>query len=78
MVKMTNDQDIGSKLRDLKERVQLCDEAGKVLGYFQPVVDKVDYEGVDALVSQAELERRSREGGGRQLAEILADLQERV
>lgn len=77
MVKLTVDQDTRTKLYDLRERLQLCDESGRVLGYFQPVVDPSDYEGVDSQVSQEELNLRSREGGGRPLAEILADLEKR-
>ena len=47
-------------------------------GYFQPVVDPSLYEGVDSLVSQEELNRRSKKGGGRPIAEILADLEEQA
>lgn len=78
MVKLTIDHDTRKKLSDLKERLQFCDESGKVLGYFQPVADSSHYEGVDSLVSQEELDRRSREGGGRPLADILADLEQRA
>ena len=78
MVKLTIDQDTRTKLRDLKERLQLCDETGKVLGYFQPVVDPTLYEGVDSEISEEELDRRSKEGGGRPLAEILDDLEKRA
>jgi hypothetical protein len=77
MVKLTIDPDIRSKLHDLKERLQLCDETGKVLGYFQPVVDPSMYEGVESPTSKEELRRRSREEGGRPLADILADLETR-
>ncbi|MCH7727695.1 MAG: hypothetical protein IH991_14615 [Planctomycetes bacterium] len=76
MVRLTIDRNTRTKLHDLKERLQLCDETGRVLGYFQPVVDPSLYEGVDSLVSQEELNRRSKEGGGRPIAEILADLEE--
>ena len=78
MVRLTVDRDTRSKLRDLRERLQLCDENGRVLGYFQPVVDPSLYEGVDSMVSQEELNRRSKEGGGRPLADILADLEGRA
>ena len=78
MVKLTVDQDMRTKLRELKERLQLCDETGKVLGYFQPVVDPSLYEGVESPTSKEELLRRSQEGGGRPLADILADLEKRA
>jgi hypothetical protein len=35
------------------------------------------YEGVDSPTSHEELLRRSREGGGRPLADILADLEKK-
>ena len=78
MVKLTIDQGTRKKLSDLKERLQLCDETGKVLGYFQPVVDPLLYEGVDSPTSKEELLRRRQEGGGRPLADILADLEKRA
>ena len=77
MVRLTIDTDTQTKLRDLKERLQLCDETGRVLGYFQPVVDSSLYERVESPTSTEELLRRSQEEGGRPLADILADLEER-
>jgi hypothetical protein len=53
----------------------LCDLTGRVVGYFTPALGPADYEGVDSSVSEEELDRRSREGGGRTLAEIMADLE---
>jgi hypothetical protein len=48
--------------------------AGKRLGYFCPEHDPVWYEGLESSVSDEELERRERAGGGRSLAEILSGL----
>jgi len=56
----------------------LCDAAGRIVGYFSPALDPADYEGVDSPASEEELDRRSREGGGRTLAEIMADLEKRA
>ncbi|MBC8290473.1 MAG: hypothetical protein H8E37_09165 [Planctomycetes bacterium] len=78
MVKLTVDHETLAKLLDLNERLELCDESGRLLGYFNPVVDPSMYEGLDSQVSAEELERRSREGGGRPLADILADLEKRA
>ncbi len=77
MVKLTIDQDTRKKLSDLKERLQLCDETGRVLGYFQPVIERSIYEGVESPTGKDELLRRSQQGGGRSLAEIFADLEKR-
>ena len=78
MVKLTIDQEMRGKLLDLNQRLELCDESGRLLGYFNPVVDPSMYEGLDSQVSAEELDRRNREGGGRPLADILADLEKRA
>jgi hypothetical protein len=78
VVKLTIDQEMRGKLLDLNQRLELCDESGRLLGYFNPVVDPSMYESVDSQVSAEELDRRSREGGGRPLADILADLEKRA
>jgi hypothetical protein len=41
--------------------------SGRVVGNFAPALDPADYEGVDSPASEEELDRRSREGGGRAL-----------
>jgi len=67
-------------LRDLGRldcAAELRDPTGKVLGYFTPVTDPSLYVGVESPTSEEELDRRSREGGGRQLGEILRDLERR-
>jgi hypothetical protein len=56
----------------------LCDAKGRVVGYFSPALDPADYQGVDSPASEEELDRRSREGGGRTLSEIMADLETRA
>jgi len=53
------------------------DSAGKRLGYFTPECDPAWYQGLDPSVSDEELDRRERGGGGRSLAEILTDLSKR-
>jgi len=51
---------------------------GKALAFVAPVVapvaDCAFYDSLNSPNSEAELERREREGGGRPLSEILADL----
>lgn len=51
------------------------DAQGKPLGCFTPSVDTSVYKGLRPAVSDAELDRREKAGGGRSLANILADLQ---
>jgi hypothetical protein len=50
------------------------DSAGKRLGCFTPEVNLAWYQGVEPSVSNDELARRERLGGGRTLTEILNDL----
>ena len=76
MTRLVVDQAIRAKLRNLEERLEMCDESGRVLGYFTPAVDQSMYQGVDAPASEEELERSEKESG-RPLADILRDLEQR-
>jgi hypothetical protein len=66
-----------NKLRQIHERLEIRDESGELLGYFMPRVDRSLYESVEVPVTEEELRRRAQKGGGRTLAEILADLERR-
>jgi hypothetical protein len=70
--------DVWASLAALKGPTQLCDEAGRVVGYFTPAADKSLYEKVQPQISDEELQRRRQEKGGRTLSEILADLEKRA
>jgi hypothetical protein len=67
-----------TKLRQVQEVAKLCDETGSVVGYFHPVIDTTEYEGIEPPMSEEEIARRLQEPGGRTLAEILADLEKRA
>jgi len=75
MMKITVDDTLRTKLHNFDSRLEFCDESGRVLGYFMPAVDRAVYEGVQSPTSEQELRRRSQQGGGRSLAEILEHLQ---
>jgi hypothetical protein len=75
MTRLVVDEATVARLGNLREPFEFCDESGTVLGYFTPVAERSVYEGVDSPTSEEELARRSREGGGRPLAEILKDLE---
>ena len=77
MMKITVDDVLRTKLHNLDSPLELCDESGRVLGHFTPAVDHAMYEGVQSPTSEQELRRRSQQGGGRSLTEILGDLQRR-
>lgn len=72
MTKLIVDTSLTDKLSALQGAVELCDESGQIVGYFHPVMPTAKYP--RSPIPLEELERRSREGGGRALAEILAEL----
>ena len=79
MTKLVVDESFRVRLEDCGEFAQFCDEKGNVLGYFLPaeIFERVLYEGVEPPISDEEVRRRVEAPGGRSLAQILADLQER-
>jgi hypothetical protein len=74
MVKITLEGALAARLAGAGEPVELCDVAGRTLGYFTPA-DERPSSACEPQVDQAELDRRQRAGGGRELAQILADLE---
>lgn len=58
---------------------RVCDESGKVLGYYQPRREATDedYEWLMKQVTKEEIEASLASGPGRPLREILDDLQRR-
>ena len=77
MTKLTLDHATVSRLGNLDESIEFCDESGRTLGFFTPVPDASLYEAAQSPPSDAELRRRDEEESGRSLQEILAALQER-
>jgi hypothetical protein len=71
------DSETLNRLRQIQERVEIRDGVGEVLGYFTPHIDRSLYESIEIPISEDELRRRAQKGGGRTLAEILADLEHR-
>jgi hypothetical protein len=76
MTRVVVDAEIRRKLRDLTEALQFTDESGKVLGHYTPV-ESSDPR-LQPQISEEEIQRRLRQGGGRTLAEIIADLEKRA
>jgi hypothetical protein len=64
-----------AKLRGARQTLDLCDDRGQVVGRFIPAVDPFEGADLQPQVSEEELDRRERVGGGRPLADILADLE---
>jgi hypothetical protein len=74
MTRVTIDAATVARLKDVREMVELRDEAGRVVGHFLPGPPR-DADGkIIVPFSEEELERRSQERGGRPLKDILSDL----
>jgi len=71
------DQSAIEKLKSRPEGVQVRDEQGTLVGYFHPAVSPDAVDQYECPLSEEELFRRAREGGGRPLADILCDLTKR-
>jgi|688.fasta_scaffold147620_3 hypothetical protein len=75
MTTITIPDAILSQIQPGEQAVEVCDATGRLVGYFAPVATAEDYRKTKPPVSDDELDRRSKAGGGRSLTEILADLQ---
>ncbi|HYT88829.1 MAG TPA: hypothetical protein VEL76_08985 [Gemmataceae bacterium] len=70
------DAAMASKLHIPFGPVDLCDETGRVLGYFWPPFDKSQYENLEPQISKEELQRRMEDKGRTYTtAEVLAYLE---
>ncbi len=76
MNKVVLDAALRSALGDLKNQVEVFDEAGDKVGYFVPLdrYRELIVAWSQREVSDEDLERRSKEPGGRTLQEIWARL----
>ena len=78
MDSITVDDATASLLRWVKQPVKIVDEEGNWIGTFEPVDGKRLYRDVESPVERGRTSRRARKSGGRSLAEILADLENRT
>lgn len=67
------DAEMLQRLRSVAGAVQLCDDDGRVIGYFRPACGVQRYPEPPPLAPE-ELQRRLAAPGGRKISEILADL----
>ena len=63
------------KLRTVVGSTEVKDDNGVLLGHFYSVVTPESIDQYECPLSEEELLRRSQEGGGRPLADILRDLE---
>lgn len=71
MARLVLDQDTLTRLGPLDKPLEICDNAGHTLGFFQPL----GRDELEPKISREEIERRRQETGGRMLQEILQDLE---
>ena len=75
MTRVTIDGNVLAKLKGLDHVVELCDDAGQVVGLFTPTAGRSLYENVEAPFTSEELDRFENEPGGLPLKDILTDLE---
>ncbi len=77
MTRITVNDTVGNVLRTFPNPVEVCDQSGRVLGRFFPVLDPSLYEGLEPQISEEERQRRrqSREERTYTTAEVLAHLE---
>lgn len=78
MTAITIDSKTGTQLAGQGELVEIRDESGQILGHFVPALDEDVRRYAEPNISEEELRRREAAGGGRPLADILADLEKKA
>jgi hypothetical protein len=73
MTKLTIDPELRAKLGDFQDLVEICDENGRVVGFFHPVAPS-SQNPTGSPISDDEIETARQQRTGRPLADILADL----
>jgi hypothetical protein len=78
MSKVILDAATRARLNGLDQELELCDEAGNVIGYFLPPKEheRLMYAWAKSQVTDAELDAARREQGGMTTQELLAHLEQ--
>jgi hypothetical protein len=76
MTRITLDMDLRSRLLNLTQPLELCDESGRVLARLLPTIDPSLYEGLEPQINREEMQRRKQNKGKTYTtAEVLAHLE---
>jgi hypothetical protein len=77
MTKILVDETLRTKLQNLTQPLELCDEAGHVLGRFEPVLDPALYDLEPPPMTEEDLERIRQQKFGKTYttAEVIAYLE---
>jgi hypothetical protein len=63
MTRITIDPDLRTKLLNLDQPLELCDDSGRVVARLLPTLDPSLYEGLEPRISKEELQRRKQHKG---------------
>ena len=74
MIQVTLDAVLRSKLPNLSEPLELCDEAGKVVARITPVLDPSEWEPCEPPFTEEELRKSEQSDKWHTTAEVLAHL----
>ena len=74
MTRIVLDSETLKKLHDLRERMEVCDERGKLLGIIIPATDSLLYRNVDVPIDEEELQRREQESDEYTTSQVLNHL----
>jgi hypothetical protein len=76
MTRVIVDAALLSRLHNLTQPLELCDDSGRILARILPAVDPSLYEGLEPQISREELEqRKNNKGKTYTTAEVLAHLE---
>jgi hypothetical protein len=78
MTKLTVDRELKAKLANFEDLIELCDESGRVVGFFHPVAANGVSNQARSPISDEEIEAARQQRTGRPLGDILGDLDRQV
>lgn len=76
MTRIIIDAETRTKLRDLQEPLELCDDSGRVLAHVVPKIDLSEYENIEPPITEEELERREKSNKWYTTQEVLDHLKQ--
>ena len=77
MTKVVLDTGVLSRLAGVRETALLCDESGRVIGYFEPLEPPTGKgeDGTESPFSDEQIERFRQQRSGRSIQHVLAALE---
>lgn len=73
MIKLIVDAEIEAQLEESPELLEICNQSGRTIGYFQPTLPPGSLRAMSPF-SDEEIESRRKNRTGRPLRDILSDL----